>query len=97
MDGGCSIKPYYDISSPLFKKVAIHLDPKYYRGKTFVITTINNSEKNVYIQSAKLNGIPLTKPIVFHSDVVNGGELLLEMGPEPNMNWGRSNESFNIK
>ena len=97
MDGGCSIKPYYDISGPLFKKIVIHLDPKYYSGKTFVITTINNSEKNLYIQSAKLNGTPLTKPIVFHSDVVNGGELLFEMGPEPNMNWGSSNEPFNIK
>ncbi len=89
MDGGCSIKPYYDVSGPLFKKITIHLDPEYYSGKTFVITTINNSEKNIYIQSAQLNGTPLSKPLLFNSDLVNGGELIFEMGPKPNSDWGK--------
>ena len=88
MDGGCSVKPYYDIGSPLFRKIVNHLDPNYYRGKAFTIETINNSEKNIYIQSVKLNGAPLSKPFVWHSDIVNGGELIFEMGHEPNQNWG---------
>ncbi len=88
MDGGCSVEPYYDLSSPLFKKAVIHLDPKYYNGKTFTIITLNNSEKNVYIQSAKLNGQYLDKSVLFHKDLVKGGELIFEMGPEPNKNWG---------
>jgi predicted alpha-1,2-mannosidase len=94
MDGGCSVKPYYDISSPLFDKIVIHLDPKYYPGKYFTIKTVNNSEKNIYIQTAKLNGTALTMPILYHSDIVKGGELIIELGPEPNKKWGVKNKTY---
>jgi putative alpha-1,2-mannosidase len=62
------------------------------REKTFTIKVRNNSEKNVYIQSARLNGHIVDKPALLHSDVVNGGELVLEMGPEPNKGWGVADE-----
>ena len=32
MDGGCATKPIYEIGSPLFERVTIHLDPNYYPG-----------------------------------------------------------------
>jgi putative alpha-1,2-mannosidase len=88
MDGGCAVNPGYNISSPLFKKIVIHLDKQYYNGNTFTIKTINNSEKNIYIQSAELNGKPLSAPFLLHSDLIKGGELIFEMGPEPNKNFG---------
>lgn len=88
MDGGCAVKPSYDLSAPLFDKTVIHLDPKYYAGKTFTIRTVNKSDKNIYIQSVKLNGKPLTEPKIYHSDMVKGGEIVFELGPEPNKNWG---------
>jgi predicted alpha-1,2-mannosidase len=77
----------YEICSPVFDKITFRLDPKYAKGKTFTILTHNNSEKNIYIQSAKLNGIPYNCWIN-HKDIAAGGELELEMGPEPNKNWG---------
>jgi predicted alpha-1,2-mannosidase len=89
MDGGCSTEPYFDLSSPLFKKVKIHLDKKYYSGNTFEIETINNSEQNIFIQSATLNGKPLLKPILLHKDLVKGGKLVFIMGNRPNENWGK--------
>lgn len=88
MRGGAAVKPEYEIGSPLFDKITIHLDPDYYPGGTFVVEAKNNSKENVYIQSAKLNGKPLNRPWFYHSDLVNGGKLVLEMGPEPNKNWG---------
>lgn len=88
MDGGCSIKPIYEIGSPLFSRIVIHLDRKYYPGRDFVIEARNNSPKNIYIQSATLNGKSLNKPWIYHSDVVKGAKLVLTMGPEPNMKWG---------
>ncbi|MCD6304175.1 MAG: GH92 family glycosyl hydrolase, partial [Planctomycetes bacterium] len=51
MNGGCSVRPIYEIASPIFDKVVIHLDPKYYSGGKFIIETRNNSPQNVYIQS----------------------------------------------
>ncbi len=52
MDGGCSVKPVYEIGSPLFRRVIIHLDKTYFPGRQFVIEAKNNSPENVYIQSA---------------------------------------------
>ncbi|MGH9401897.1 MAG: GH92 family glycosyl hydrolase [Terriglobia bacterium] len=88
MDGGCSEKPIYEIGSPLFSRIVVHLDKKYYPGPQFVIEARNNSPKNVYIQSATLNGKLLNKPWIYHTDVVKGATLVLTMGPEPNTKWG---------
>ena len=39
-----------------FDKVTIHLDNRYYPGKTFQIITVGNSADNMYIQRASFNG-----------------------------------------
>lgn len=89
-DGGTSVKPVYEIGSPLFKKITIRLDEKYYSGKTFTIEARNTSDSNRYIQSATLDGRPLNKPWFYHSELVDGGSLVLQMGPRPNEQWGSS-------
>jgi predicted alpha-1,2-mannosidase len=78
----------YIIGSPLFKKVTIRLDPAWYPGKSFTIIANNNSANNVYIQSARLNRKPLTRAWITHQEIVAGGTLEFEMGPEPNTEWG---------
>jgi len=88
MDGGASADPIYEIGSPIFDRITIHLDSNYYPGNTFVIETTNNSATNRYIQSATLNGKPLTKPWFYHRELVQGGKLELVMGPQPNKTWG---------
>ena len=80
MAGGC-VKPIFD-------KVTIHWDNEYCPGGRFVIQAKYNSPKNVYIQSASLNGTSLNKPWLYHSELVEGGTLTLQMGPEPNRQWG---------
>lgn len=76
--------PEYQIGSPLFSKIKIHLQ----NGKTFNVIARNNSQTNKYILSAKLNGKELIKPVFAHEDLVKGGTLVLEMGESPNKNWG---------
>jgi predicted alpha-1,2-mannosidase len=92
MRGGAAEKPEYEIGSPLFDKIIIHLNSDYYSGKTFAIVAKNNSKKNIYIQSATLNGKPLDKPWIYHSQIVKGGKLVLNMGPKPNKNWGSDSD-----
>lgn len=70
--------------SPLFNKSTIHL-PK---GKIFTIEAENNSSKNIYIQSAELNGKKYTKSYITYKDVMNGGALKLVMGNKPNYDFG---------
>lgn len=76
--------PIYTIGSPLFTKVTINLPNK----RQFIISAPNCSQKNKYIQSAKLNGKALSGPWFSHDDIVNGGLLELEMGAYPNKKWG---------
>ncbi len=52
-------------------------------GKSFTIVAKNNSDKNIYIQSAKLNGQTYSKSYILHQDIVNGGTLEFEMGNNP--------------
>jgi hypothetical protein len=87
MDGGASIRPIYELGSPIFEKIIIQLDDKYYKGGQFVIKAKNTSSKNRYIQSATLNGKSLDTFWFYHDQVVNGGELILEMGPSANKKW----------
>lgn len=80
--------PFYEITSPIFDKVTIALDNKYYSGKKFVIKTYNNSSENCYIQSAKLNGKPLDNFWFTHQQFAAGGTLELWLGNTPNKAWG---------
>ena len=70
----------YVIGSPLFRKATITLED----GKQFIIEARDNSPENVYIQSATLNGQPLLKNYITYSDIVRGGHLIFQMGPQPN-------------
>ena len=80
----CPGKPVYDIGSPLFDKVIIHME----NGKSFSVIAKNQDPKNKYIQSAKLNSEIYNSPWIDHADLVNGGTLELTMGNRPNKSWG---------
>jgi len=88
VQGGAEIKPAYQITAPVFDRITIHLAAKYFAGGTFVIKTLNNSEQNIYIQSAKLNGRPLDQCRLEHAALVEGGELEIKLGAQPAKNWG---------
>lgn len=88
VDGGCAEKPFYEITSPLFDKVTIHLDNRHYSGKTFQIITKGNSTDNMYIQNASLNGKKWNKCWFYHEDFIKGGALELKLGAKPNKKWG---------
>ena len=53
-------------------------------GKTFTIKANNVSMENRYIQSATLNGQAYNKSSITHATILEGGELVFEMGREPN-------------
>ncbi len=80
--------PNYIIGSPIFDEVTMHIG----NGKDLIIEAKNNSEKNLYIQSATLNGQPWNKPWFSHADIVNGGKFVFTMGPKPNPKWGSAPE-----
>jgi predicted alpha-1,2-mannosidase len=74
----------YYLHGPRFQKIAFHLAS----GKTFTIIGHDVGEKNIYIQSATLNGKPLDRPWIHHADIANGGTLEFEMTDHPTA-WGQ--------
>ena len=76
--------PEYSIGSPAFEHVSLKLS----NGSTFEIEAHHASDENKYIQSAQLNGQVLNKPFISHEAIINGGKLVLEMGPKANRLWG---------
>jgi len=82
--------PIYDIGSPIFDKVSIHLK----NGKTFVIVANQNSHENKYVESIRMNGKVLNQVWFCHADIVNGGRLELTMGDTPNTSLGSAVSSF---
>lgn len=69
------------IGSPKFESVRMNTK------NPFVVKSINNSYNNIYVQSARLNGLPLNRPFLLFSEFYAGGELVLEMGNQPSA-WG---------
>jgi len=69
----------YMIGSPLFDKMSLRLA----NGKTFTVSAKGNSSSNVYIQSATINGKPLSIPVIRYEDLMQGASLEFVMGPQP--------------
>lgn len=84
MDGGCAQNPMLEIGSPIFDKITIKLNPKYYVGREFVLRTINNSSENRFIQTAKWNETEHNSWQIPFNEIVKGGELTLYMSSTPN-------------
>ncbi len=72
-------QPIYFIGSPIFTAATIHLA----EGKTFSIRATNADASAKYVQSAELNGKPLHRAWLTHSEIAAGGELKLRMGTTP--------------
>lgn len=78
----------YVVGSPVFEKSTITTED----GKKFTIEAENNSDENIYIQSATLNGKEYDKNYITYSDIMNGGTFHLVMGSEPARDRGVKEE-----
>ena len=83
----CPGTDQYVLGSPVFNKITITMED----GKKFVIDANNNSKKNVYINSATLNGKNYSHNWITYDDIKNGGTLHFEMSDQPNTARGISN------
>jgi len=77
----CPGTPAYMFTSPLFPKTTIHLP----QDRTFLITASSNNGKNVYVQRRRLNGADDSRTWISHQELLQGGELHLDMGPDAKM------------
>jgi predicted alpha-1,2-mannosidase len=75
--------PTYVIGSPLFAEATVNLE----NGKKLVVRAANQSPRNIYVQSLKLDGQPHPHTWLTHQQLADGAVLEFEMGPSPSA-WG---------
>jgi predicted alpha-1,2-mannosidase len=69
----------YAIGSPMVKSAWLRFE----NGKTLTISTVNQGEKNVYVQKVLVNGKELNRNYLLHSELVNGGEITYILSDKP--------------
>lgn len=79
----------YVIGSPIFESATITPEG----GRAFIVRAGHVSASNKYIQSARINGSDYDASFLEHTALAAGGELVLEMGSEPNTRWGASRQA----
>lgn len=90
VQGGACSEPTYQLGSPEFDEITVHLSKFNAKGGKFRIITKGNSADAMYVQSATFNGKPLDRCWLYRDEVFNGGELVLQMGTEPSDVWNNS-------
>lgn len=78
----------YILGSPAVNEASIQLPG----NKKFILKALNNSKENVYIQGATFNGKPFSQSWFTHTMLMNGGELVLQMGNKPSTFGKERNE-----
>jgi predicted alpha-1,2-mannosidase len=73
----------YVIGRPFVARAVLHLP----NGQTFTIVADALSDTNRYVGSVQLNGKPLTRSFIRHSEIMAGGELHFVMQATPNKTW----------
>ena len=69
----------YALGSPNVKNAILNLE----NGKSLEIKTVNQSMKNIYVKSLKINGKLIDRNYILHSEIMNGGEFVFEMSATP--------------
>ena len=70
----------YELGSPAIVNATLNLD----NGKTFKVSTKNQSNKNVYVAQVILNGKVLDRTYITHHEIMDGGEIQFIMAAKPN-------------
>ncbi len=78
------VSAIYVFGSPLFRKATLSMG----NGQPLRIEAPKTSDRNIYIQSVTWNGAPYSRTWIAHADLIKGGRLVFDMGPEPNRGYG---------
>lgn len=71
----CPGLPEYTLTTPVFDKVTIQLDPKWYKQNTLVIETVRQSPGAGYIKDVRLGDKPYKGFRIEHQQLVDAGKI----------------------
>ena len=75
----CPGSTEYALGSPAIQSATLRLE----NGKTFMVETVRQSDKNVYVKKVELNGKPLQQRFLTHEQIMSGGKIVFYMSNKP--------------
>ena len=75
----CPGLPEYTLTTPVFDKVTIRLDPKWYKEKELVIESNRAQPGTLYINKVLLNGKKFNKYRITHDELVHGQHIYFDL------------------
>ena len=75
----CPGLPEYTLTTPVFNKVTIRLDPKWYKENELVIETNRTQPGVLYINKVLLNGKKFNKYHITHDELVHDKYLKFDL------------------
>lgn len=79
----CPAGDGYVIGAPQIPKIVMQLS----NGKKLTVIAGNISDRNIYVQSVRVNGKVWPAPFLPYREIKNGGTIIFEMGAQRS-NWG---------
>ena len=74
----CPGSPYYTVTSPVFDKVTLHLDSRYYPDGDITITADRSNATGKYIKSVSLGGKKLNSFRISHKELIKNKNLIMK-------------------
>ena len=71
----CPGSPYYALTTPVFDKITLHLDKRYYPNGDLVIEAPHPSPEAYLIQKMTLGDKSLNRYRISHDELINGQTL----------------------
>jgi len=71
----CPGDPAYTLSSPVFDKAVVRLDPAVWGRDSLVIEAERQAPGDIYIRQMELGGKPLKRYRISHDELIRGGRL----------------------
>ncbi len=75
----CPGSPWYSLTSPVFDKVTLHLDKRYYPQGDLVIEAKRPSKDSYLIKSMWLGEKPLKRYRISHDELVKAGQISFDL------------------
>jgi predicted alpha-1,2-mannosidase len=71
----CPGEPSYTLTSPVFDRITIKLDERYWKQKELVIEGNRSKPEDIYIKAIRLNGKLFKTNKISHEDLINAGKI----------------------
>ena len=78
----CPGEPSYTLTSPVFDRITIKLDERYWKQKELVIESNHNNEPDIYIKNIISGGKQYGSYRISHQELINAGRIILNLKEE---------------